>query len=399
LCKIDLIRIPRTAGLLLLIALSLRLAWACALVPPENQLNRLPDQAEYLSLGRELLQSGSMSFIDPRFHQRVYAYRSPGYPLLVAACGGRVLLIRLVQALLDTSAVLAVYLLAQRLTRRTAVALLAGAVAALNPFLIYFSGLVLSETLFTALLAWGTCLLAFDRIAAAALLLAGAAAVRPEAIVLGPLLAFAAAGLNRPAARTYHWKRALRDGAIVAAAITLALLPWAWRNHRVLGAWIWTTTNSGVTLYDGFNPAATGASDQRFLAAMPQLGPITEVERSRRLRQMAAQWARDNVGRLPGLTLAKIARTWSPVPLSEEFGRPLYRLVAAAYALPLDVLVIVGLLRRGTLTRQAKLLLCMAAVWLTVVHGLTVGSMRYRLAAEPALAVAAASGAARKSER
>ena len=62
--------------------------------------------------------------------------------------------VRLAQALLDTSTVLAIYLLARRF-REERGALVAAAIVAVNPFLIYFSGLVLSETLFTAMLAWG----------------------------------------------------------------------------------------------------------------------------------------------------------------------------------------------------------------------------------------------------
>jgi hypothetical protein len=390
-CYIWRIRNRYTIGLLLLAGLVLRLAWACALAPAERELTRLPDQAEYLAVGRNLVASGSMSFVDPRFGQRVYAYRSPGYPLLVAGCGGRVWVIRAVQAVLDTSTVLAAYLLAWRLTHRAGVALLAGALVAVNPFLIYFCGLILSETLFVALLSGGTCLLAYRRPGVAAVLLAGAAAVRPEAILLGPLLALAAAGVNRKPGQAYPWKRALRDGAVVVAAVVVILLPWAWRNSRVLGSWVWTTTNGGVTLYDGLNPTATGASDQRFLAELPQLGPITEVERDRRLREMAIEWAGRHVGQLPGLTLAKLARTWSPVPLSAEFGRLGYRVVAAVYTLPFDLLVIAGLVRGGALNRQAKLLLCVTAIWISVVHSLSVGSMRYRLAAEPMLAVMAAS--------
>ena len=27
----------------------------------------------------------------------------------------------------------------------------------------------------------------------------------------------------------------------------LMLLPWAIRNHRVLGQWVWTSTNAGIT--------------------------------------------------------------------------------------------------------------------------------------------------------
>ena len=68
-------------------------------------------------------------------------------------------IIRVVQALIDTSTVLAAYLLARRWLSPRA-SLFAAFIVAINPFLIYFTGLVLSETLFIAMLAWGMALLA-----------------------------------------------------------------------------------------------------------------------------------------------------------------------------------------------------------------------------------------------
>ena len=146
-----------------------------------------------------------------------------------------------------------------------------------------------------------------------------------------------------------------------------------------------------MTLYDGFHAGATGASDQRFLNAMPDLRPMTEVDRSAALSAAARRWAVDHPGELPALSVRKAARGWSPVPLSAEFGRPAYRWVSAAYAVPFDLLCVVGLCSRR-LTRSSKVLLLMPAVAVTVAQVMSVGSIRYRLPAEATLAVLAAVG-------
>jgi hypothetical protein len=183
--------------------------------------------------------------------------------------------------------------------------------------------------------------------------------------------------------------------ALVAAVLTVAvLLPWAWRNHRVLGRWVWSTSNDGITLYDGFHPAATGASDQSFVANMPHVREMGELERSDFFAAEAKRWMGDNPGRVVRLTAVKLGRTWSPVPLSAEFGRPLYRAVALLFALPFDVLVIAGIFA-SRLPRAAVAYLLVPALYFTAVHALSVGSLRYRLPAEPPLAVLAAAGAAR----
>ena len=119
---------------------------------------QLPDQREYLALATNLLHGEGFFFLDPRFDENVYAYRTPGYPVFLAAVAADVRLARAAQALLDTSTVLAAYLLARRWLGRGAGAVAATFVA-LNPFLVYFSGLILTETLFTAMLAWGMVLL------------------------------------------------------------------------------------------------------------------------------------------------------------------------------------------------------------------------------------------------
>jgi hypothetical protein len=118
-----------------------------------------------------------------------------------------------------------------------------------------------------------------------------------------------------------------------------------------------------------------------------------ELERSDYFAAKAKQAIRDDPGRLVGLTLRKVARTWSPVPLSEEFGRPVYKLVALAFTLPFDVLVIVGIFRGG-MRRAAVLFVLMPALYFTALHALSVGSLRYRVPAEAPLAVLAGVGAA-----
>jgi hypothetical protein len=89
--------------------------------------------------------------------------------------------------------------------------------------------------------------------------------------------------------------------------------------------------------------------------------------------------------------MEKIARLWSPIPLSDQFGsRPLYVVAGLCYSIPLFLLCLIGLFRPG-IPRKGKVLLLLPALYFTVVHGLSVSSLRYRLPAEPMMAVVAAS--------
>jgi 4-amino-4-deoxy-L-arabinose transferase-like glycosyltransferase len=353
---------------------------------------RLGDQFEYLQIGRNLLHDHQLRFYDDRFGQWVYAYRTPGYPFLIAACGGNVRLIRFVQALIDTSTVLAIYLLARRYMSREG-ALMAGTVVALNPFLIYFSGLILSETLFTAMLAWGMYFLTVSGRGRRAgwlnekwgiVLLALSTLVRPSALGLAVVLAVAVAWRR-------GWPMMLRNAGLASLAVFVVLFPWAWRNghHPVLKSWIWTTTNEGITTYDGFHEGATGASDQKpFLQEMRTLlMHMDEVERDEFFAERAHAWIRTHPIQSIRLMGSKIARTWSPFPLSTEYGgRRLYVILGLCYSLPFYVMILLGLWK-STLASPVKVLLVIPAIYFTGIHALSVGSLRYRIPFEPPMAV------------
>jgi hypothetical protein len=186
--------------------------------------------------------------------------------------------------------------------------------------------------------------------------------------------------------RDTGWKPVLQ----VIAAMLIVLLPWTWRNHHILGHWVFTSTNSGITQYDGFNPSANGSSNQNFIQQMPELRPMSEVERNEYLAKLAREYASAHPAGVLELAVRKICRTWSPIPLSAEFGsRRLYILIAAGYSIPLDLLVLWGL-SSGTLPRAAKVFLLIPAVYFTLAHALSVGSLRYRIPAEVPMAVVAA---------
>ena len=310
---------------LLLVALLVRLGWALHLPASDASLAALPDQAEYLALGRNLLNGRGLQFVDARFGEGglVRAYRTPGYPALVAACGGRLTVIRVAQAFLDTSTVLAAVLLAGRWLR-PAFALLAGAAVAANPFLVYFSGLILSETLFISMLVWGMVLLVRTRGTVGwlggGLLLALSILVRPSGLGLPLVLGISSVFVIAPRAPVPRRGWPLPAGATLLLMTVLVLLPWAVRNKLAVGAWVWTTTNAGITLYDGFNPEADGSSDQSFTRYLPQLNAMNEVQRSAYLSELAKSYIASHRAAQLKLGALKILRTWSPVPLSEAFG-------------------------------------------------------------------------------
>jgi len=408
---------PVPALLITMVVLGLGARLICgALLPADDTtLSRLPDQREYLELARNVLAGNGLQFFDPRFGQSVHAGRAPLYPIFLALCGASVHLARAAQALIDSSTIIAVWLLARRWLRGRAT-LVAALFVAFNPFLIYFSALILSETLFTALLAWGMALLPRRSLlprVAALLMLALAVLDRPETIVLPALLAMAVPPRS-PAIRPRPFA-----SAAAALLVTLALLlPWAIRNRLdpTLHRWVFTTTNRGITLYDGFNPAATGASDQRFVQSMPQLRTMNEITRNQYLTRQATDYIVAHPARAAELTILKVLRTWSPIPLSDEYRRRwLFIIAAIAFSLPLMLLTaiaVAGMILRPpplsplpdghrgpNFSGRAAIYCLLPALYFTLVHGMSVGSLRYRIPGDVPMAVVAASCIAAQTAR
>jgi 4-amino-4-deoxy-L-arabinose transferase-like glycosyltransferase len=391
----------------LLLAFALRLGWSVTRPSDDASIAQLPDQREYLDLGRSLLSSGTLAMGDARFNDVVRAFRMPGYPAFIAACGGHVTVVRVVQAVLDTSTVLAVIWLARRwLSMRLAI--LAGLAITLDPLHVYFSGLILSETTFAVLLTWGMACLVHGASPVAlasrrphvtwivgVILLIASIYIRPSAIAFPLVLAFFAM-LAEARSPEFLPGRRLPVLGIVALVTFLALLPWAMRNRGLLGRPIFTTTNDGFTLYDGLNPDATGASDQSWVDQWPLLPNLSEVQRSDYLKGKAIAFAREHPGRVLAMVPAKLARTWSPWPLSREFGSTRNVVISMLHAVPLFVLALVGMWNLS-LRRTARLFLLVPAIAITIMHGLTVGSLRYRMPADATLAVLAVAAFSRRA--
>jgi 4-amino-4-deoxy-L-arabinose transferase-like glycosyltransferase len=388
-------------AIVVLTGLGVRLAWGLRQPSDDAAISQLPDQREYLDLGHHLFGADGLEMSDPRFHQTVYAYRTPGYPFLIACCAGKPVAVRIVQSFLDSITIVAIFFLARRWLGPGG-AVLAAVLVAVNPYLIFFSGLILSETLFTTMLCCGVALLVLSdgpwpdgnkRLAwlGGGAILALAVLVRPGAILIPVVLGCGAALLNRDLHRAYQSRWPLPVATTMLLLTGLVLFPWAARNRWIVGNWIWTTTNDGITRYDGFNPDATGASDQRFVAAMPWTSDMSEVARSRYFSQLADNWIAAHPREAVELAGTKIARTWSPTPLSREYGgRWIYRAVGLMFSAAFDLLLLSGLWR-SNLSGPAKRFLMLPAVYFTIAAALSVGSIRYRIPAEGPMAIVAAS--------
>jgi 4-amino-4-deoxy-L-arabinose transferase-like glycosyltransferase len=340
-----------------------------------------------------------------------FALRTPGYPAFLAGCqvllGAQPLGARLVQAGLGTLSVWLVY----RLTRevlggtepgrpRWSVPMAAAALAAVHPYVIVMSALIISEAVFVPLMLvalWGLAKIWNGTWAGAG---------RGTLLALSTGAAGGAAVLVRPSWAlflpvvlvTLCWVQMRSHQRIVvptiglAAAIVLGTMlvmaPWWVRNARVLGRFVPTAVWMGASLYDGLNPEATGASNMDFLWR-PEFWPLDELDQDQRLRQRALEFAHENPGRALALAIIKLGRFWSPWPNAEGIRSLPLALCSVVVTLPLFALMAMGLWsRRRDLGAWA--LLAGPLLYFCALHLAFASSMRYRIPGEvPALGLAA----------
>jgi hypothetical protein len=393
-------RPPSWLAVLLVASVALRVAIAAAAGPPERW--------EYDAIAQSLVEGRGFVYHDGTVEHRTYG--APLYVLLtyaayalVGAPRAELWLVALQGGFTALAARLG-YALAARLFDARAAAL-AAVLIVLHPGLaLYDSRKLHSLSLDALALGWIAFLLAcFDELCAlrargrrwAALagigLLCGLALwERPTGLPFFAVAAPCLAWRTRFASRA----RALAGLLALLLGAALAFAPWLARNARVYGAFVPAGLNAGVLFWRGH-----GVADP--WSAFPELVPLDERERERRLLALAwarvrsdpSRFARESLGALGGLL-------WLRPGAGASYPRA-YLVAYAGWFLLTAGLALVGLARRARQAAPAEgrprarlwPLLGLAAS-VAAIHAVFGAQMRHRFALEPTLLVLSGGAAA-----
>jgi 4-amino-4-deoxy-L-arabinose transferase-like glycosyltransferase len=421
---------------LVLVGLALRLVAAYGVqrfVTTPTRPCVFPDTVIYCQLG-DAVRTG-LPFQVSQWGVPHYALRTPGYPIFLALCqavfgSSGLMPVRVVQACLGALSVFLVYKLVREIWPASrATPLVAAALAAVEPYTVGISALVLSEALFVPLMLlslWGVAALWISSTSNQTQLhgddrptesesdspsladhTESSGSARPPRhwtlIALGTGVANGAAILTRPSwaiaapLLLFAWiagagqarrRQAIRAAGFVILGLIVTLTPWWVRNARVFHRFAPTAVWVGASLYDGLNPSADGSSEMKFLAA-DDVRTLDESTQDRVLREKALAFARSNPARVVQLAAVKFARFWSPWPNADTLRAPGVAAVSALITIPLYVFMLRGvvLCRRDF---RALVLLFGPVLYFCFLHMIFVSSIRYRVPAEiPALGLAA----------
>jgi hypothetical protein len=361
-----------------------------------------PDEQRFLASATRLAATGEFWVNSDR------AWEMPGTALFYApavwafGAHGAVLAIRIIQALLLVIQCGLIAMIARRIFGKPATAFVAAWIAAVYPFLLFYQGLLLSETLFDTFLLAGVAALFWWRdrglrvdvsLVVSCLCLAAATLTKATLTILPPLLLAATAW-----AAGATWRRTI--AVLVAASCLYAafMSPWWVRNAEVLHAFVPFTTSSAMNLYLGNNPANPDVgidwdhdAEPNVVAAIKALPD--ELARQKAYSKAALDYIKANPGTFLLATVKKFLRFWNIVPNASEYRGRAYAIISVASFGSVLVFALLCALRQW---RQWRALLPLYLIfgYFTFVHVVTIASLRYRLPIEPLLIVMAAEPAA-----
>jgi 4-amino-4-deoxy-L-arabinose transferase-like glycosyltransferase len=239
-------------------ALAVRLGWVAAtphFVPTHDAL-------DFDRYGISIARFGRLPLGHQAGDHGPLAYRPPGYPFFLAAIyrafglGHRIYSVRVIQAFAGTATVALVAATGWMLWGPI-VGLVAAAIAAVYPPLVYVGESMYSEAVFLpVMLGSAVAALMFRRsrgrlrwAVAAGVLCGVGVLVRPNAAALAPALLLLVWGVRAPRLSA----RSLAAPALVFVCAVLVIAPWTLRNALVLHQFVPVTTELGNTMAGTYN--------------------------------------------------------------------------------------------------------------------------------------------------
>ena len=407
-------------GVIALVGLAIRIAFARLVAP---HLFGVGDGLTYHWLGKNL--ATGLGYVRPPQippfppDRIATAEFPPLLPLIVSLLARLGIEARITQATIlcgiGATAVFVIGMLGRRVAG-DAVGIVAAAFAAVYPLLFQIDGAFMAESLYVLLIAsalWTTyCALdnpKWWRFAMIGACIGLAALTRQEAMLLALLIGLP----TLIVVRANRW----RNAAALIVTAALVITPWTIRNWVTFHQVIPVSNNAGSVMpgsncdrtYFGGKDLGSWSFECILVAAAltdSSIGSGTsEAQAYRRWSKVGTDYISDHKGELPRVVAVRLARTWglwdprNQVAFDAKEGRDrFWQLVGYVMFFGFVLLAGPGLV---ALRRQRRAIwpLCSVAVLVTLVTIISYGSTRLRVAAEPALLVAAATGAVSLSRR
>ena len=269
-------------------------------------------------------------------------------------------------------------------TRRTVV--ISGLISAFYPHFVYYSGLVVSEGLFLFFLT-----LFFVTL----FTISNRPDKTTDSIIIGIIAGIC--HLTRPTilyfvpvfilfhSLAYQKQKFLR-GILFLISFCVVISPWVMRNYSHFGEIVITTSSSGQVLWEGNNPwnksGGVASAEWPYNDNLPS--NLNELEEDQWKKQQAIDYIRSNPISFITLATKKFVRFWHFWPNDKQFQTWEYILISVLTFVPVLFFAIIGVFVLKKQWKEIGIIWFFIAYY-TVIHMVTIGSIRYRLPVEPLL--------------
>jgi hypothetical protein len=257
--------------------------------------------------------------------------------------------------------------------------------SAVYPHFLFYSVVGLTETAYLFVVCAAFLALYRERFVTGSALIVVSILIRPTLDLLAPVLIgmFAFIVHRYPAAVT--GRRILAYGLVYAALMG----PWWVHNYAKYDAFVRLNLGDGIVLFSGNNElnrsggGVGGGAKGDDMDIKPFVEIKDPIALNRAYKDAAMEFIRSNPGRFLELAGIKFVRFWRLWPYAPEYERPVIIVMSLlSYGVMLGLTLIFLVLEGRSRLRTISPLLAMAA-YLTLVHMVTIGSIRYRLPLEP----------------
>lgn len=347
------------------------------------------DARDYDRLGISI--AGGAGFSDES--GKPTSFRPPAYPYLLAATylifGHTYIPVWIVQCLLGSLTVVFLIGLGERIFSRT-IGLSAGALAAFYPSYVSMPRFLLTETVFTFLLAafvYGmvACLSRITAIRMTGLGVVSGLLIltRPSAMLLPAVFSIVILAKQRRSFRT-----AVTPLLSLIAGASLVVIPWTARNWEIHRRVVLVSTNGGLNLYQAFNPEESKKFG--FVPRDPVISEAATIQNEADRDSFLTRGALFSIVHDPirslRLTVMRVLLYWGFFDWEFQDGRTFNGLFA--FLMPFAVIGAV----RGSVNSEGVLIVAIVIAGFALTVLFSQGAVRYRLPTDGLMFVLASRG-------
>ena len=357
--------------LLIVLLLSLLVRLVFMWIYPDQHF---PDAVAYKTIGREIFSGEIIT-------NNIYM---PLYPIWSYITGGGIVQV-LMDIFISVISVWLVFLLSFRLFKNRLAALLSATIAAFYPHFLFYSVSGLTEIFYTFLLLLSFLLFYRKEIILASVISILALLVRPTFDFLNPALIVLFVGF----VHSSGWRSVLKYVGIYFIVYVVIMSPWWMHQYQKYGEFVRLNLGDGIVLFSGNNPLnKTGGgivgTDVDMSSFNNESNPVI---RNKKLKNAAIEYIVNNPGNFVDLAGLKFLRFWRLWPHTEYYQQ-WYVVVASLLSYGLILFLAIGFVIRSGKRYLRDLLPIFALFsYLTLVHMVTIGSIRYRFPLEPFLII------------